>query len=375
MFGAPCSPCCSGCSAEALRAVYDRIRAASCSVSLTGTMPTQDAAVRFEPAIGGYYSLQQSQASGVLGSWYRWDQFECPSQLSLALASSSFSEQLEGDAPLTAQIVFSGNSDPSPQMYRSRLQVLLTILMRSGEAGSESAPMEGQRRYSLIPGTRSCYMLASANIQVRASGLTAGFGRLSASSVFVGNVFSMGPQNIRYAYAYSIDAPYYHFASAGQPQQELALEGPMSTVSDAGYPGGTVGTIEFGNHNAMWNYLRSLEFEPGATPPAANNQITGGAFMDILSDDAAVSDAENSMTMSLQSVSTSTFLSYGFKKWQPNAEQSATWGSSLSQPVLVDPNDIQPPYIVRFSYEVADKKFVDSAPTSPFVTALDVTLS
>lgn len=380
MLGAPCSPCCGGCDTESLRAIYDRIRAASCSVSLVGQLPRQDAATSFAGALSAVYARPAEPQVVHIGGWNLWREFICPTSLSSFVLTSSGFQNSSGTRPAGGTIVFSGNSDPSPSVNRSRLEVSITIDMIGSLAGGGSLPTYLGRRYSVIPGTTSCYILAEAEIRVRTSMYSSGSDESGvvaqelAAATNIGSITLADPlvtHKDYSVYGCRVAAPYYRFDGAQERRIELGAGGPYDTTQSSpialsGLPG-----------VAYWNYAKTMQqgSPPTAIPPKDDNNITGTAQMKIYSDDGVVTESGSSLTIGLNSPDSAFGGTSGFPRWQPNSSQSSDWGETFDQPTLLNPGSGWPPYNVRFSYQSASQKYAPAPPAMPFVTSLGVTLS
>lgn len=374
MLGAPCSPCCGGCDTESLRAIYDRIRAATCSVSLSGSLPRQDAAVRFNNAVSAVYANWGYPQVFHNGAWHRWDEFICPSSISSMILTYSGFASSSGTRPAGATVVFSGNSNPSASQNQPRLEVWVTIDVIGSLSGSGDVPTYLGRKYSLIPGTNSCYIWAEAEIRARASAY-AGIFQGNTAQAAVSQIGSITLANQMFGnpsydvYGSRVEAPYYQFVGAQQSYVDVAAGGSF-------FPQGQNTLLFSGAGSAYWNYDRPVQFGfPPVNGTPSSNTITGLAHMKIYSDESQVVDQNGAMSFSLQSQDQSFGSVSGFWQWRQNTSSSFEWAGSIDTPTLLNPSATQEPYNVRFSYQAADKRYIASPPPRLFVTSASVTLS
>lgn len=340
MLGAPCSPCCGpGCSSDTLRALYDRLRSSSCTISLSGNLPRQDAGTEFSIAFGATHS---SPVSSVPGTWRQWDAWACPPSLNLALVASSFQQ----DSPPgvhSAWIRYRGATQPDTPLETDRLWIQSDIYLHGLPSADASPPPVEWGTWSLLPGSASCWARSSATVIARISSYVDSRGVLSPNIVDLGAVLPVGAST-RNVYAWNIASPFY---SANTSSIRVPI-----TIGSNFSPGTSIG-------RSFWNHARTLDVNEKTGLAFVGRVVDGADSGVIYADNAQVAMTESAfvipMTLFRRGASNYTPES-AFHTWQQNNAPlaSSQWVSSPRSPQLTYVNNAP---VVEWTRDAASQKY------------------
>lgn len=326
----PCSPCCGSCSAESLRAFYDRMRSASVALSMTGNLPRQDAATQFS---GGFGAIRVTPPSDIVqGEWSQWDEYQCPSALPLALVNGWFTENAS-PGEHSAFIQFRGFTSPDVPLDTSRLWAEANIYLMGLPSATDvqlyvpagMPPAPYRTPWSLLPGTRSCWLWCSVRVKTRFGYYVDSRGRLPA---VISNIGPSQSSN-ETIYAWDVGASTYS-ATVMQYGLRASVQSPRT--------GGQA--LSRGEGSAWWNYNRSLPVDEKTGFASAGRYATwdegGTAYVDGVS-----TTQSQGMSVSLSHFRRDHFTAAGVEEswpftWKPvsGVPEYTRWATNIRSPVL-----------------------------------------
>lgn len=354
--------CCGGCSADSLRATYDRLRSASCVISLAGNLPRQDAATSFAQTYGATFG---SPVSSLRGDIRQWDSWTCPSSLSLSLAASTFQQ----DQPLgthSGWIRYRGSTLPDEPLETDRLWVQADIFLQGSTSGSSappnpSPPAPQGSSWSLIPGSTACWVRSVAFIETRISSYYDTRGIAAPSVAYLGKIYPTLFENSD-LYAWDISPPFYY--------QNTSL---VRSTIDA-FPSSGQGVFEA--RRAYWNYIRNIETQESPGRVSHYRLVEGVDGGAVYTNNAAIESTQASFSIPLTYFNRNWHTGAGdsFRTWKVNDATLADsqWVSNIRDPQMITVNNVKH---VEWTRDVAAQKYGPTDFGNNWLTLATLTLT